>query len=160
MGPSHIRIEADELTYNLHIILRFELERDLLSGAVTTADLPEAWNTKFREYFGIDVPNDAQGVLQDVHWSQGSLGYFPTYALGNVLASMLWKRINAEIPSLEQDLSAGDLSGLRAWLGDNIHQHGSFYLPMDLMEKVLGVRQLDAKPLIAYLTQKVDELYG
>ena len=160
MGPSHIRIEADELTYNLHIILRFELERDLLSGAVTTADLPEAWNTKFREYFGIDVPNDAQGVLQDVHWSQGSLGYFPTYALGNVLAAMLWKRINAEIPSLEQDLSAGDLSGLRAWLGDNIHQHGSFYLPMDLMEKVLGVRQLDAKPLIAYLTQKVDELYG
>src|SRR5690606_21288898 len=125
-----------------------------------TADLPEAWNTKFREYFGIDVPNDAQGVLQDVHWSQGSLGYFPTYALGNVLASMLCKRMNAEIPSHEQHLSAGDLSGLRAWLVDNTAQPVSFSLPMDLVEKILGARQLDAKPLIAYLTQKDHELCG
>lgn len=160
MGPSYIRIEADELTYNLHIILRFELERELLSGAVTTNDLPEAWNAKFKEYFGIEVPNDAQGVLQDVHWSQGSIGYFPTYALGNVLSAMLWQRINAEMPSLEQDIASGEFANLRKWLRDNIHQHGSFYQPMDLLEKVLGVRQLDAQPLIAYLTKKVDELYG
>jgi carboxypeptidase Taq len=160
MGPSFIRIEADELTYNLHIILRFELERELMSGAVTTADLPEAWNAKFKEYFGIDVPDDAQGVLQDVHWSQGSFGYFPTYALGNVLSAMLWERINAEIPSLADDISSGEFGSLRGWLKENIHQHGSFYLPMDLLEKVMGVRQLDAKPLIAYLTSKVDELYG
>jgi carboxypeptidase Taq len=160
MGPSFIRIEADELTYNLHIILRFELERELMSGAVTTADLPEAWNAKFSEYFGIDVPNDAQGVLQDVHWSQGSFGYFPTYALGNVLSAMLWEKINAEIPTLSEDISGGEFGSLRTWLKENIHRHGSFYLPMDLLEKVMGVRELDAKPLIAYLTNKVDELYG
>jgi carboxypeptidase Taq len=159
MGPTFIRIEADELTYNLHIILRFELERELMSGAVTTADLPEAWNAKFKEYFGIEVPEDAQGVLQDVHWSQGSFGYFPTYALGNVLGAMLWEKINGEIPSLTDDISSGEFGSLRGWLKENIHQHGSFYLPMDLLEKVMGVRQLDAKPLIAYLTNKVDELY-
>lgn len=160
MGPSLIRIEADELTYNLHIIIRFELERELLAGTVTVADLPEAWNAKFQEYFGIDVPNDADGVLQDVHWSQGSFGYFPTYALGNVLGAMLWEKINAELPGLQGDISAGELGSLREWLGENIHRHGSFYPPMDLLERVLGVRQLDARPLVSYLTAKVDELYG
>jgi carboxypeptidase Taq len=160
MGPSLIRIEADELTYNLHIIIRFELERDLLSGNVTIDTLPEAWRAKFRDYFGIDVPNDAEGVLQDVHWSQGSFGYFPTYALGNVLGAMLWTRINAELPDLEDEISRGELQSLRAWLKENIHQHGSFYTPNDLLDRVLGTRQLDAKPLISYLTAKVDELYG
>lgn len=160
MGPSLIRIEADELTYNLHIIIRFELERELISGAVTTDDLPEAWSAKFRDYFNIEVPNDAEGVLQDVHWSQGSFGYFPTYALGNVLGAMLWEKIHAEIPALDASISTGELKPLREWLGENIHQYGSFYEPADLLEKVLGVRKLDAAPLIAYLTNKVGELYG
>lgn len=160
MGPSLIRIEADELTYNLHIIIRFELERDMLSGAVTVDTLPEAWRAKFQDYFGIEVPNDAEGVLQDVHWSQGSFGYFPTYALGNVLGAMLWSRIESELPDLNSEISTGELQSLRAWLRENIHQHGSFYTPADLLERVLGTRQLDAKPLIAYLTAKVDELYG
>lgn len=160
MGPSFIRIEADELTYNLHIILRYELERAMVAGDVTVQDLPEAWNAKIKEYFGLDVPNDAQGVLQDVHWGSGSIGYFPTYTLGNVLAAMLWKRITAELPGLNDDFERGEFDRLRTWLGENIHQYGSKYLPMDLLEKVLGVRQLDAEPLIDYLTAKVNDLYG
>ncbi len=160
MGPSLIRIEADELTYNMHIIIRFELERELLAGTVTTDDLPEAWHAKFREYLGVDVPNDAQGVLQDVHWSQGSFGYFPTYALGNVLGAMLWEKINVELPSLQDEIAKGELGSLREWLGENIHRHGSFYTPNDLLDRVLGVRALDAQPLVRYLTAKVDELYG
>jgi carboxypeptidase Taq len=160
MGPSLIRIEADELTYNLHIILRFELERDLFSGSVTPQDLPEAWNSKISDYFSIDVPNDAQGVLQDVHWGSGSFGYFPTYALGNVLSAMLWEKITAENTGLLDDFEKGEFSGLRTWLGENIHQYGSKYMPMDLLDKVLGVRQLNAEPLINYLTAKVNDLYG
>lgn len=159
MGPSLIRIEADELTYNLHIIMRFELERDLFSGAVSAQDLPEAWNSKISDYFGIDVPNDAQGVLQDVHWGSGSFGYFPTYALGNVLSAMLWDRIVAENSNMLSDFEKGDFTGLRTWLGENIHQHGSKFMPMDLLDKVLGVRQLDAEPLVSYLAAKVNDLY-
>ena len=160
MGPSLIRIEADELTYNFHIILRFELERDLFSGAVSTKDLPEAWNAKIKEYLGLDVPNDANGVLQDVHWGSGSFGYFPTYALGNVLGAMLWERITKENPGLENEFEQGEFGTLRTWLGENIHVHGSKFLPMDLLEKTLGVREIDAEPLITYLTNKVDSLYA
>lgn len=160
MGPSFIRIEADELTYNLHIIIRFELERELFAGKVSVEDLPEAWNAKIRDYLGIEVPNDAQGVLQDVHWGSGSFGYFPTYALGNVLSAMLWTRILDENPNLESDFEKGEFEGLRSWLGENIHQYGSQYLPMDLLEKVLGVREIDAEPLVNYLTAKVNDLYG
>lgn len=160
MGPSLIRIEADELTYNLHIIVRFELERDLYSGAVSARELPEAWNTKIREYLDIEVPNDAQGVLQDVHWGSGSFGYFPTYALGNVLGAMLWEKILAENSDLESDFEKGEFGRLRDWLQDNVHQYGRRYMSMDLLEKVLGVRQIEAEPLVAYLTNKVNELYG
>ncbi|HWV25204.1 MAG TPA: carboxypeptidase M32 [Thermomicrobiales bacterium] len=160
MGPSLIRIEADELTYNLHIILRYELERAMLAGEVAVSDLPEAWNAKVKDYLGLDVPNDAEGVLQDVHWGSGSIGYFPTYALGNVLAAMLWSRISSELPNLTDDFARGEFASLRTWLGENIHQHGSKYMPMDLLDKVLGVRQLDAEPLIDYLTAKVNDLYG
>lgn len=159
MGPSLIRIEADELTYNLHIIIRFELERDLYSGAVSPADLPEAWNTKIREYLNMDVPNDGQGVLQDVHWGSGSFGYFPTYALGNVLGAMLWERILTENPGIEGSFENGEFGQLREWLRENVHRHGRKYMPMDLLEKVLGVGQIEAEPLVSYLTNKVNELY-
>lgn len=159
MGPSLIRIEADELTYNLHIILRFELERDLFSGKVTTKDLPEAWNAKIRDYLGLEVPNDANGVLQDVHWGGGSFGYFPTYALGNVLGAMLWQRITRENPGFEGEFEQGEFGTLRTWLGENVHVHGSKFMPMDLLENVLGVRELDAEPLVTYLTDKVNALY-
>ncbi len=159
-GPSFIRVEADELTYNLHIILRFEIERDLFSGNIQVADLPEVWNDRFRTYFGLDVPDDAQGVLQDVHWGSGLFGYFATYALGNVVALQLWDRIRRELPDLDEQTARGEFGDLREWLGENIHQHGRKYLPTELLQRVVGVDQFDAKPLIAYLTNKVTELYG
>jgi carboxypeptidase Taq len=159
-GPSFIRVEADELTYNLHIILRFEVERDLFSGNIEVKDLPDAWNERFRTYFGLDVPDDAQGVLQDVHWGSGLFGYFATYALGNVVALQLWDRIRRELPNLDEQTAQGEFGELRAWLGENIHQHGRKFLPTELLQRVLGVDAFDSKQLVAYLTNKVAELYG
>ncbi|CAA9564725.1 MAG: Thermostable carboxypeptidase 1 [uncultured Thermomicrobiales bacterium] len=159
-GPSLIRVEADELTYNLHIIIRFELERDIFSGTVPLADLPAAWNAKVQEYLGIDVPDDAQGVLQDVHWGSGAFGYFPTYALGNVVAAQLWERIARDLPDLDGDVSRGDFGPLRDWLGENIHRHGRKFGPNQLLERVVGVDRFDPQPLVRYLTTKVEGLYG
>lgn len=158
--PSLIRVEADELTYNLHIILRFEMEREILDGKVDLDKLPDTWNRKMDEYLGVEVPADADGVLQDVHWSSGLFGYFPTYALGNVLSLQLWKRINDELPSLEDSFAVGEFGELRSWLGENVHTHGSKYLPKDLMERVLGTRELCPDPLTEYLEAKVTDLYG
>ncbi len=160
LQPSLIRVEADELTYNLHIILRFELEREILAGTVALKDLSDAWNQRMHDYLGIEVPNDADGVLQDVHWSSGLFGYFPTYALGNVLSLQLWDRITNEIPGLDDNIRAGEFAPLRAWLAEHVHCHGSKYLPKDLMERVLGTRKLDPGPLADYLERKVDTLYG
>lgn len=160
MQPSLIRVEADELTYNIHIILRFELEQALFNGEVDLRDLPEAWNTKMRDYLGVEVPDDAHGVLQDVHWGGGSFGYFPTYALGNVVSLQLWDRITKEIPGLEDQFARGEFGPLRDWLSTNVHVHGRKYMPKELLSRVLGVDAFDAKPLLGYLTQKVDDLYG
>ncbi|MGI8403281.1 MAG: carboxypeptidase M32 [Thermomicrobiales bacterium] len=160
LGPSLIRIEADELTYNLHIILRYELERDIFANRVALADLPEAWNEKMRTYFGIDVPNNSVGVLQDVHWGSGLFGYFPTYALGNVVALQLWQRITREIPNLDTQIRTGDFAPLREWLRSEIHQHGSKFTPKELLHKVLSVDRFDPEPLIGYLENKVKTLYG
>lgn len=160
LGPSFIRVEADELTYNLHIILRFEIERDLFSGRIEVADLPAVWNERFEEYFGIAVPNDAQGVLQDVHWGAGLFGYFATYALGNVVSLQLWERIRTEIPDLDEQTSRGEFGELREWLRENIHQYGRKFLPTELLERVVGTPNFDSAPLVRYLTEKVDELYG
>ena len=160
LGPSLIRVEADELTYNLHIILRFEMERDLFSGTLQVADLPEVWNAKVKEYLGIDVPNDAVGVLQDVHWGSGLMGYFPTYALGNVVSLQLWERIRREIPDLDEQTARGEFETLRTWLATNIHRHGRKFTPNELLERVVGVREFDPQPLVRYLTAKVEELYG
>lgn len=160
MGPSLIRIEADELTYNFHIIIRFELEREVINGNISVDDLPDAWNAKYKEYLGVDVPSDSDGILQDVHWSGGSMGYFPTYALGNVLGAQLWQRITKELPNLQSEFEQGEFSSLRDWSRENVHRHGSHYTPNDLLKKVLGTRKMDAQPLLDYLTTKVDELYG
>lgn len=160
LQPSLIRVEADELTYNLHIILRFELEREIIAGTIELENLPEAWNQKMQDYLGVSVPNDADGVLQDVHWSSGAFGYFPTYALGNVLSLQLWDRITAEIPDLDDAFRRGEFTLLREWLGENVHRHGSKFLPKDLMEMVLGTRTLEPKPLIDYLEAKVNDLYS
>jgi carboxypeptidase Taq len=157
--PSLIRIHADECTYNLHIILRFELEQDLVGGRLAAADAPEAWDAKVREYLGIEVPDVADGVLQDMHWSGGAIGYFPTYALGNVISAQLWDRIRRELPDLDEQVRAGELGGLRDWLRENVHRHGRKYLPAELLERVVGGGP-DPQPLLRYLREKFSSIYG
>jgi carboxypeptidase Taq len=157
--PSLIRIEADEATYNLHIILRFELEQDMIAGRVAPADVPDAWNAKMYEYLGVEVPDVADGALQDTHWSGGSIGYFPTYALGNVISAQLWERISAEIPDIYDQIGRGDFAALREWLRENVHRHGRKYLPRELLERVVG-GGMDPQPLLAYLRAKLGEIYA
>jgi carboxypeptidase Taq len=157
--PSLIRIHADECTYNLHIILRFELEQDLVGGKLAAADAPEAWDAKVQEYLGIDVPDVADGVLQDMHWSGGALGYFPTYALGNVISAQLWERIRKELPGLDDQTRAGDFGALRDWLRENVHRHGRKFLPGELLERLVGGGP-DPQPLLAYLRAKFGAIYG
>ncbi len=136
--PSFIRVESDEVTYDLHIILRFELEQKLLHGEIAVEDVPSVWNSTFKELFGLDVPDDAHGCLQDIHWSHGSFGYFPTYTLGNLNASQLFHRIETEQPTLRRSIAAGEYGALLASLREKIHRHGHRYLPPQLMEKATG----------------------
>jgi carboxypeptidase Taq len=159
MKPSLIRVEADETTYALHIILRFEIEQDLINGNLAVADLPEAWNSKMRDYLGVEVPNDTQGVLQDIHWADGYLGYFPTYALGSVISAQIWQRVKTELPDIEQSFAKGEFLGLREWLRENLHQHGRKFTAKETVELVAG-GPLDPEPFIVYVTGKIDELYG
>ena len=156
--PSLIRVEADQVTYNLHIILRFELELGIFDGSIDLADLPEAWNSKVQEYLGISVPDDAQGVLQDVHWAGGMFGYFPTYSLGNVVAGQLWDRITAELPDVEEQIGRGELTGLREWLRENLHRHGNKFMPKELIEKVVG-GPIDVAPYVRQLHERAAEIY-
>src|SRR5262249_52911943 len=118
--PSLIRIEADEATYNLHIILRFELEQELITGRLAPADVPPAGDAKMAEYLGVEVPDNAKGCLQDTHWASGAFGYFPTYALGNVISAQLWERIRADVPDLEEQVERGAFGPLRDWLGEHV----------------------------------------
>ncbi|HIE57772.1 MAG TPA: carboxypeptidase M32, partial [Anaerolineales bacterium] len=127
--PSLIRVEADEATYNLHIMLRLELEIALMEGTLAVADLPEAWNARMEEYLGLTPPNDADGVLQDVHWSGGMIGYFSTYALGNLVSVQLWEKMNADMPNMEDQIRKGKFGDLLNWLVENVHQHGRKYEP-------------------------------
>ncbi len=157
--PSFIRVEADEATYALHIILRFELEQEIIQGAIDLKDLPAAWNARFEEYFGLEVPNDAQGVLQDVHWSYGAMGYFPTYALGSIVACQLWAKILIEIPDLEAQIASGDFDALRQWLRVHIHQHGRKFTSGELLQRVLG-GGIEVEPFLRYLQGKFGEIYG
>ena len=157
--PSLIRVNADEATYNLHIMLRLELEIGMVEGTIAIKDLPEIWNTKMQEYLGITPPNDAKGVLQDIHWSGGAIGYFSTYALGNLISAQLWEKINKDIPDLDDQIRKGNFSELLAWLRKNIHQHGQKYEPQELVEKVTGSR-ITPEPYVRYLTKKYSEIYG
>ena len=156
---SLIRVNADEATYNLHVMLRLELEIAMVEGSVAIKDLPELWNTKMQEYLGIAPPNDAMGVLQDVHWSGGAIGYFSTYALGNLVSAQLWEKINKDVKNLDDQICHGDFSQLLAWLRTNIHQHGHKYDPQVLVEKVTGSR-ITSEPYVRYLTKKYSEIYG
>jgi carboxypeptidase Taq len=157
--PSLIRVEADEVTYSMHIVMRFELEQELLEGKLALADLPEAWNSRMREYLGIDVPSDADGVLQDVHWAAGLIGYFPTYALGNLIAGQLWEKIQQDLPDLEAQLAAGELGELREWLREHVHRHGGKFTSRELLERVVG-EPITVAPFVRHLKAKLHDVYG
>ena len=152
--PSVIRIDADEVTYNLHIILRFELEQDLIENRLAVAELPEAWNARIDNYLGVDVPDDAHGVLQDMHWAAGSFGYFPTYALGNVMSVQIWERALGDLGDLDERFERGDFDDLREWLREHLYRLGAKFTPQETIERVTGSR-LDAEPYVRYLREKL-----
>jgi carboxypeptidase Taq len=157
--PSFIRVEADEITYNLHVMVRFELELAILEGRLDVGEIPEAWNSKYQDYLGVTPPDDALGCLQDVHWSMGLIGYFPTYTLGNVMSVQFFEAAKRAHPGLEDSVAQGEFGTLLGWLRDNIHRHGSKYEPRELLKRVTG-SDLDAGPYIGYLNTKFRTLYG
>lgn len=156
---SLIRVEADEVSYNLHILVRFELELALLDGDLAVSDLPGAWNDLYRSYLGITPPSDALGCLQDIHWSVGLVGYFPTYAIGNLVSAQLFAAARAALPDLDADVRSGDFAPLLGWLRSNVHRHGSRYLPAELIRRATG-SELDSRHYVDYLTGKYGALYG
>ena len=157
--PSLIRVEADEVTYNLHILLRFELENEMLEGSLKVRDLPEAWNSRIKSYLGIDVPNDREGVLQDIHWSGVSFATFPAYTLGNLMGAQLMDKVRGEIPGLDGHIERGEFDVLLQWLRTNVYRHGRKFTPNELMERVTG-KPIAVGPWIAYVRQKFGALYG
>jgi carboxypeptidase Taq len=157
VAPGVSRMDADEVTYPLHIVLRFELEREMLAGDVAPADLPEAFAAKLRESLGVEPAGVVEGVLQDVHWSDSNFGYFPTYALGNVISVQLWERATADLPDLDQEFERGEFGSLREWLREHVHRWGRALEPPDLLERVVG-GPLDPEPYLAYLRSKVEAL--
>jgi carboxypeptidase Taq len=152
--PGFIRVEADETTYSLHIILRFGLERQLIEGTLEPKDVREAWNAGMNELLGLDVPDDAHGVLQDTHWSGGGIGYFPTYALGNVISLQIWAVVREALPDLDAQIGAGELEPLSAWLRENLYSLGRKFKPMETLEKLTGSSRIDPQPYLAYLREK------
>ncbi len=157
--PGFIRVDADEVTYGMHIILRYELEQEIIAGRLELSDLPRAWSEKMKEYLGLDVPDDARGVLQDVHWSGGSFGYFPTYLLGTIASVQIWERLQADLPDLESQMEAGEFGALREWLGDRMYRWGRRFPPGEMLERIVG-GPLDVEPYLAYLKSKVESIYG
>jgi carboxypeptidase Taq len=157
--PSLIRIEADELTYDLHILIRFELERELMDGKLEPAVLPAAWNERVHSYLGIEVPDDAHGVLQDVHWADAAFGYFPTYSLGNVIAAQLWEAARSALPDLDDQIEEGQFEPLREWLRENVHRHGRKFSAAEVVERATG-KPIGVGPYIDYLKAKFTALYA
>ena len=157
--PSLIRVNADEATYNMHIMLRLELEIGMVEGSIAVKDLPGIWNAKMKEYLGVTPPDDAQGVLQDIHWSGGAIGYFSTYALGNLVSAQLWEKINQDLPDLADQIRQGKFEALLGWLREKVHRHGRKYEPQVLVEKVTGSR-IRSEPYVRYLTEKYSDIYG
>ena len=157
--PSFIRVEADETTYGLHVILRFELEQELIDGRLSVADAPEAWNARFKEYLGVEVPDNRRGILQDVHWSAGLIGYFPTYSIGNLIAGQLWERVHRDVPDLDGQLHGGELAPLREWLREHIHRHGSKFPTGELLQRVVG-GPISVGPFVEHLKRKLSDVYG
>lgn len=159
VAPSYIRVEADEATYNLHIMLRFELERAIIRGDLKTADIPGEWNERFKHYLGIEVDKDSNGCLQDVHWSLGAIGYFPTYALGNLYAAQFWAQARKDLPGVTDDFAIGKFDRLLGWLSEKIHKQGFKYYSNDLCKRITG-KPLSHQPLLDYLYDKYAGVYG
>ena len=157
--PSLIRTEADEVTYDLHIMLRFELEQAMLAGSLDLADLPEIWNAHMREYLGVTPPNDAQGVLQDIHWADGLFGYFATYSLGNVMSAQIYEQAARELPDLDAQYASGEFRPLLDWLREKIYRHGRKFTAPELAQRVTG-RPVSTEPYLRYLREKFGALYG
>jgi len=154
---SFVRVDADETTYGLHVILRFELEQELISGRLAVKDLPEAWNARFAELLGLEVPDDRVGVLQDAHWSGGGFGYFPTYLLGSVLSVQIWEKAREAIPDVEEQIERGEFAQLHAWLRENIYALGRKLTPAETIERVVG-GPIDPEPYLRYLRDKLGAL--
>ncbi|TAN34904.1 carboxypeptidase M32 [bacterium] len=157
--PSLIRVEADEVTYNMHVLLRFELENEMLEGTLKVRDLPEAWRARVESYLGVDVPNDREGALQDIHWSSVSFGIFPGYTLGNLIGAQLMEKMRADIPDLDAQIEKGEFTNLLGWLRKNVHRHGRKFTPNELLERATG-KPLTAAPWIEYVQSKFGALYG
>jgi carboxypeptidase Taq len=143
----------------MHVVLRFELEQELLEDRLTLAELPDAWNARVHDYLGIEVPSDADGVLQDVHWSEGLIGYFPTYALGNLIAGQLWDKLREDLPDLDAQIAAGELEELRDWLREHVHRYGSKFSSGELLEHVVG-GPIAVGPFVSHLKAKLGDVYG
>ena len=156
---SFIRVEADEVTYNLHVLVRFKIETEMIDGRLNAADAPEVWNDRMQTHLGITPPDDRLGILQDVHWSMGAIGYFPTYTIGTLLSCQLWEAALRTRPAIPEEIRQGDTSTLLNWLRENIHRHGRKYLPDDLIQRATGA-PLSAAPFLRYLEAKYSELYG
>ncbi len=156
--PSLIRTDADEITYHFHILIRFEIEKGLMEGTYSTDELRDVWNQKYKDYLGIDIPEDRKGILQDIHWSHGGIGYFPTYSFGSFYAAQFYHQATKDIPTLEDDIANGDPSGLLNWLRTNIHQHGKRYRAKDLCEKVTG-EPLNFQYFMDYARKKYGDIY-
>lgn len=159
VSPSFIRVEADECTYNLHIMLRFEIEQKIIGGEVAVKDIPDLWNTMFQEFLGITPPTDTEGCLQDIHWSMGGFGYFSTYALGNLLGSQYYNKAVADVPSIPDDIANGNFSTLLTWQNENLHVHGRKFNTDELTRRVTG-EGIQSRDYIAYLKAKFADIYG
>jgi carboxypeptidase Taq len=157
--PSKIRIEADEVTYCLHIIIRFQIERDLFENKIEVNQLPEIWNQKYKENLGLKIENDSEGVMQDTHWASGLYGYFPSYALGNIYSGQILATLAKDMQDWRSQLAQGNLKNIKGWLTKNVHSHGDLYDPTDLIRRITG-KKLDAEPYLQYLQEKYSKLYG
>nr|MDO8110347.1 carboxypeptidase M32 [Candidatus Sigynarchaeota archaeon] len=157
--PSKIRIEADEVTYSLHVVLRFEMEQLIMSGKATVAELPAIWNEKMDKYFGIKIENDSEGIMQDTHWASGLFGYFPDYALGNVYDGILLETMEKKLPNWQDSIAKGDFKPVHDWMVENVHHYGNLMDPVDLIKKVTG-KDIDSKPFVKYLEKKMKSVFG
>lgn len=157
--PSKIRVEADEVTYCLHIIIRFNIERDLFAEKISVGELPQIWNQNYKDYLGLDIENDSEGVMQDTHWASGLFGYFPSYALGNVYSGQILAQMEKEQTSWREQISHGNFRPIKSWLVNNVYRYGNLHDPADFIKKITGI-ELDVKPYIKYLEEKYSKLYG